>query len=63
VIVTVDHPARGRFKMPGWPVRMERSHVPVRAAPLLGEHNQEVYTELLGLDAQELERLAADGVI
>jgi formyl-CoA transferase len=63
VIATVDHPARGRFKMPGWPVEMERSRVPVRAAPLLGQHNQEVYGELLGLDAGELERLAADGVI
>ncbi len=63
VIVTVDHPVRGCFKMPGWPVRMEHSHVPVRAAPLLGEHNREVYTGLLGLDARELERLAATGVI
>jgi formyl-CoA transferase len=63
VIVTVDHPARGRFKMPGWPVRMESSRVPVRPAPLLGEHNREVYGELLGLDLGELERLAEEGVI
>jgi formyl-CoA transferase len=62
-IVTVDHPTRGRFKMPGWPVRMERSRVPVRPAPLLGEHNREVYSELLGLDLDELERLAEEGVI
>jgi formyl-CoA transferase len=63
VIVTVEHPTRGRFKMPGWPVRMERSRVPVRAAPLLGQHNAEVYGELLGLEASELETLAAEGVI
>jgi formyl-CoA transferase len=63
VIATVDHPQRGRFRMPGWPVRMERSHVPVRAAPLLGQHNGEVYRELLGVDDDELRRLAEDGVI
>jgi len=62
-IVTVDHPVRGRFKMPGWPVGMARSRVPVRPAPLLGEHNREVYGELLGLDLDELERLAEEGVI
>jgi len=49
--------------MPGWPVRMERSRVPVRPAPLLGEHNREVYGELLGLDLDELDRLSEEGVI
>jgi formyl-CoA transferase len=63
VIATVDHRTRGRFKMPGWPVHMERSSVPVQAAPLLGEHNREVYGELLGIDDDELRALAADGVI
>jgi formyl-CoA transferase len=62
-IVTVDHPTRGRFKMPGWPVKMERSRVPVQPAPLLGEHNREVYGELLGLDPDELRRLSEEGVI
>jgi formyl-CoA transferase len=63
VFVEIDHPKRGRHWMPGWPVRMDRSHVPVRAAPLLGQHNREVYGELLGLDAEEIDRLAREGVI
>ena len=27
IFVTVDHPVRGEFTMPGWPVKMSRSHV------------------------------------
>ncbi len=62
-IVSVDHPTRGRIKMPGWPVKMERSYTRVEAAPLLGQHNREVYEELLGLDGDELARLGEEGVI
>ena len=59
----VRHPARGDFRMPGWPVRMSASKVPVVAAPLLGEHNGEVFGELLGLAPEDLARLSAEGVI
>ena len=34
-----------------------------RRAPHLGEHNQEVYGDLLGLTEDEIDQLAADGVI
>jgi formyl-CoA transferase len=63
MFVTVDHPRRGKITIPGWPVRMSGSHVPVTAAPLLGEHNGAVYGELLGLDELELARLHEEGVI
>ena len=63
MFVTVDHPRRGRVTMPGWPVRMSCSHVPVTAAPLLGEHNRAVYGDLMGLDETELARLETEGVI
>ena len=36
IFVTVKHPVRGDFKMPGWPVKMSGSKVPITAAPLLG---------------------------
>ena len=62
-IVSVDHPTRGPIKMPGWPVKMECSHVRIEAAPLLGQHNLEVYEELLGLGKAELAQLAEQGVI
>ena len=35
----------------------------VRPAPLLGEHNAEVYGALFGLGAEDLEKLTKDGVI
>ena len=63
MFVEVDHPQRGKFVIPGWPVKMSGSSVPVKAAPLLGQHNQEVYGELLGLDPGKVEQLRAEGVI
>ncbi|MGH3320307.1 MAG: CaiB/BaiF CoA transferase family protein [Streptosporangiaceae bacterium] len=62
-IVTVDHPARGQMRMPGWPVKMGRSHVRVQAAPLLGQHNEDVYGSLLGLGPRKLKQLEGEGVI
>ena len=59
MIVTVDHPKRGKFTLPGWPVKMSDSHVAVDRSPLLGEHNAEIYAEWLGLTARDLEDLKA----
>ncbi len=37
--------------------------VPPRAAPLMGEHNEFVFRDLLGMSEEELARLAEEGVI
>ncbi len=63
MIVTINHPARGEFTMPGCPVRLEHSPVEVKAAPLLGQHNAEVYRDLLGLRSAQLDDLKREGVI
>jgi crotonobetainyl-CoA:carnitine CoA-transferase CaiB-like acyl-CoA transferase len=34
-----------------------------RYAPLLGEHNEYVFGELLGMPQEEIQRLVAEGVI
>ena len=61
--VTVTHPLRGEFVMPGWPVRMSDSHVTVQSAPLLGADNEEVYGRLLGIKPEEVAGLRKAKVI
>ncbi|MGH7948597.1 MAG: CaiB/BaiF CoA transferase family protein [Candidatus Binataceae bacterium] len=63
MIVTVDHPVRGKFTMPGCPVRLADSPAEVKAAPLLGQHNGEIYSELLGLTSGQLDELKQEGII
>ncbi len=63
MIVEIDHPTRGRFAMPGCPVKLSDSPVSITPAPLLGHDNSEVYAELLGYDEQKLAELKAAEVI
>ena len=63
MITTMDHPRRGKFKMPGFPVQLADSPVEMKPSPILGEHNAEVYGELLGLTESDLEQLKSDAVI
>jgi crotonobetainyl-CoA:carnitine CoA-transferase CaiB-like acyl-CoA transferase len=44
--------------MPGWPVKMSESSVPVTAAPLLGEQTAEVLAEWLGMDEAQVAEYA-----
>jgi crotonobetainyl-CoA:carnitine CoA-transferase CaiB-like acyl-CoA transferase len=59
-----EHPSLGRIALPQSPIRLHGAE-PARAArnPNLGEHNAEVYGELLGIRAGELAELARAGVI
>ncbi|HEY3688647.1 MAG TPA: formyl-CoA transferase [Streptosporangiaceae bacterium] len=63
MIVKVDHPERGEYRTVGCPLKLSDSPVDVERSPLLGEHNNEVYGGALGLPADELATLKADGVI
>ena len=59
----IQHPAAGTYDYAGPPARMASTPAAPRRAPLLGEHNREVYAELLGLPAQSLAKLRAAGAI
>lgn len=60
----IEHPVIGRT---GWDAPAYRLSAtpayPLRPAPLLGEHNDHVYRELLGYDADDLAELVAAGVL
>jgi len=59
----VEHPVAGRLTYPGAPFRMSNVEWRAGRAPLLGEHNREVFCDELGLGARELSRLRAAGVV
>jgi len=63
MIVTVDHPEYGPFTLPGCPVKLSDSPVDFTAAPLLGQHNEEVFSEAFGLGADDLSALESQRVI
>lgn len=62
-MVKIHHPVRGEIIMPGNSIRLSDSHVPVKPAPLLGEHNEEIYVRLLGLSESQLDELKQKRVI
>ncbi|MEM7080738.1 MAG: CoA transferase [Pseudomonadota bacterium] len=63
-LIAIDDPEQGPVQMPGVIPKLTGSPGQVRhTGPHLGEHNDEVYQELLGLSADTLEDLAAEGII
>ncbi|MBI2165698.1 MAG: CoA transferase [Chloroflexi bacterium] len=59
----IEHTELGTLKYPGAPYKFHGT--PLRAgrpAPLVGQHNQEVYNEL-GISKKELDNLAKSGVV
>ncbi len=63
MIVSVDHPDRGDFTLPGCPVKMSDSPVEFSPAPLLGQHNAEVFAEFFSYREAELDELKEQKVI
>ncbi|HEY7269651.1 MAG TPA: CoA transferase, partial [Dehalococcoidia bacterium] len=61
--VEVEHPAAGPLTYPGAPYKMSATPWLAGRAPLLGEHNAEVYVERLGLSKADLADLSKAGVI
>jgi formyl-CoA transferase len=63
-IVNTTHPAFGTLRMQNVAPRLSASPSSIRTpAPELGQHNEDVYGRLLGLDATRLTDLRSRGVI
>ncbi|MEO5840795.1 MAG: CoA transferase [Acidimicrobiales bacterium] len=61
---TVQHREMGEVRVDGEPAHLsETDWVIARGAPCLGEHNELVFGELLGLTSAQIEDLRTDGVI
>ena len=64
IIVNVEHPATGVDFVPKVICNLSETPGEIRRpAPLLGEHNNYVFGELLGLSQEEIEALAEKKVI
>lgn len=64
MFVHVEHPKAGDTVLNGSQFKMSVTNPRIeRHAPLLGEHNEEIYRDLLGIEGQELEALKEEGVI
>ena len=62
--VDVDHPVVGQAKYPGMSVRLPGEPITAtQPAPLLGQHNAEIYVEKLGYSSSDLVALRQLGVI
>jgi len=59
----IDHPQRGEVTVPGWPLNMSDSKVPIQSAPLHGSDNEAVYGEWLGCTADEVADMRTRSVI
>ncbi|SUS06154.1 2-methylfumaryl-CoA isomerase [Candidatus Defluviicoccus seviourii] len=60
----VDQPGIGSYLMPGSPLDFAAvARTPVRRAPRLGEHTEEILHDILGLSDTEVGQLYDDGVV
>jgi formyl-CoA transferase len=62
-IVECDHPERGPYLSVGCPVKLSDNDVVVERSPLLGEHSDEVLSEVLGYNADEIAALKEAGAV
>jgi formyl-CoA transferase len=61
-VVEVDHPIRGKYLTVGNPIKLSDSPTEVVRSPLLGEHTDEILSEL-GYTTDDLISLRHDKVI
>ncbi len=61
MMVELDHPERGKWVNLGCPIKLSDSPVDVKRSPLLGEHTDEILSEVLGYSDDEIGSLKEGG--
>ena len=62
-IVECDHPERGPYLSVGCPVKLSDNDVTVTRSPLLGEHTDEVLSEVLGYSYEDIASFKEAGAV
>jgi CoA:oxalate CoA-transferase len=61
MVVEADHPVAGKYKMAGSPLKFsETPPVDNRPAPLLGQHNYEVFSGMLRMSDEQIKAVLAE---
>jgi CoA:oxalate CoA-transferase len=64
MIVEYDHPDVGKVRLPGNPIKMSDMSATISdPAPRLGEHTNQVLSQLLSMSAEEIDALRKQGAI
>ena len=64
MVVELDHPTARKVKLVGVPVKYSETPGSVRIPPpLLGQHTQEILSELLGYSKAEITAFRREGVV
>lgn len=64
MIVNIDHPGLGEIPIPGVVPKLSETPGGIeRRAPMAGEHNEEIYCNILGFDKEYISRLSDEGTI
>ena len=63
MVTEIEHPTKGTITVLGCPIKLSDSPDEITTAPLLGEHNADVYREFFGYGEDELARLKEEQVI
>ena len=64
MVAEIDQPGAGNIKVPGSVFKLSATPGKIKLpAPLLGQHNEEIYCGLLGYSKEEVASLADEGII
>ncbi|MFA4910519.1 MAG: CoA transferase [Desulfobacteria bacterium] len=63
MVTEIEHPTRGKIAILGSPIKLSKSETKIQPAPLLGQHNEEIYASMLNFTKEDLAKLKEEKVI